>query len=192
MPLLRNLTFGPTGYPDEEPPTPLTLFDGAPKLCAIELGYNFAPWSTRLPWSQLTTLTARALFEYECISILQQAPALVHFQTTFCDSSSDQAARAEAEDIPPLRHLMSLVLCGNICPDDTHKHMLEKLTLPELRTLEISELWLGTNADPCAIILSFIAKSRCTLDKLRITDARTPELAYREVFPSIPEISLSR
>ncbi|KAJ7113098.1 hypothetical protein C8R44DRAFT_984911 [Mycena epipterygia] len=192
MPLLRNLKFGPTTYPawsefEEGTSVPFTVFSDAPNLRAVELGHFFAPWVTTLPWQQLTALTATALYEYECISILQQSPALVHFLVSaeFSDSPPAQAALAKAEHVPPLLHLESLILTGL---SSTHKNILQKLTLPALRTLEISERWLGAN--PCAIILSFIAKSGCTLDELRITDAQMSAHAYRQAFHSIPKISL--
>ena len=77
-----------------------------------------------------------------------------------------------------------------IVPEDPDVRLwlvLECLTLPVLRRLQVAE--------PCvtlAGLAAFVARSGCTLDELRFTDATLEEEAVREVLPSVGEISMDR
>ncbi|KAJ7479691.1 hypothetical protein FB451DRAFT_1130966 [Mycena latifolia] len=196
MPMLRQLTVGPSLCPYENPPGvsidgTFDAFSGAPKLDAVVLTDGFAPCSVHLPWSQLTSITADLLLEYEAYLILRHAPTLVYFEAILTDSNDIQLTLALGEAVPPLLHLESLILNGEGSPNSEHSHMLGKLALPALRVLELSARWLDPGADPCDIILAFIAKSKCTLDTLRVREAAPMafvEFRYRATFPSIREI----
>jgi hypothetical protein len=68
---------------------------------------------------------------------------------------------------------------------------LDTFIVPALRSLQVPEQCLGAN--PIDVLASFISKSGCTLQELRITEEISviKDLSeYRRAFPSIPKLSL--
>jgi hypothetical protein len=87
------------------------------------------------------------------------------------------------DEIPPANHLGSLILRGDIDGGNTQQHLLNALSAPALRQLSVSGPEFD---DPQATLISFLVKSRCSLDSLRIKSTALPESNYRARFPSIP------
>ncbi|KAJ7491901.1 hypothetical protein FB451DRAFT_1551383 [Mycena latifolia] len=124
--------------PGESSEGTFIAFASAPNLHAVNIIDPFTPSLMTLPWSQLTTLTIKAFFEFEVYRVLKHAAALVYFETTLL---ADPALLplARAEDVPPLLYTEVLILGGvDLEPNSEHSRILQKLTLPALRTLEIS------------------------------------------------------
>ncbi|KAJ7740264.1 hypothetical protein DFH07DRAFT_751754 [Mycena maculata] len=179
MPLLRDLTFGPSAFrPGYKPP--LTLFDRAPQLTNVVLTESFVPASLCLPWAQLTHLEAHCLYEDECAQILTYATNLVDCTFAVCDGAEEVPDCA----VPVLPYLQRFILL-HIAEtwDISLARMLGNVRLPALRTLQVSELFL--EPDPLSSLKTLIARSQCTLDELHIDDASLSESVYREAFQSI-------
>jgi hypothetical protein len=65
---------------------------------------------------------------------------------------------------------------------------LETLIVPTLQRLAVPESFLGPK--PIDSLTSFISKSGCKLQQVRITGERTvTKNSYRRAFPSIPEFA---
>ncbi|KAJ7280755.1 hypothetical protein C8J57DRAFT_106031 [Mycena rebaudengoi] len=185
LPLLRSLTLGPSEH-TEEPKDSLSLFGNAPNLKELTLIDSFAPSEIELPWSQFTSIFGHVLFETECAEILRHASALVEFRCDFvclCDDGTTLVSVAR------LRCLQSLRL-GDYYGDHGawgHRRLVDALTTPALKHLEVSDSQL--NASP--VLNSLILRSHCTLASLRITQTTDSEVAYRATFPSIPTITVT-
>ncbi|KAJ7126193.1 hypothetical protein C8R44DRAFT_781308 [Mycena epipterygia] len=175
MPLLRDLTFGPTELQKEDEDV-LTLFDRAPKLASVILTENFETSFIRLPWAQLTRLDGRTLFDYECTEILSHAVQLVH-----CTLTIYSFATSPNPMVPTNQHMRSLTL---FLQDEGSATFLDGLTLPGLRTLQTSE-HCGLNA-----LKAFIERSQCALEELRIINSPHSEGTYRDMLPSVKIITV--
>jgi hypothetical protein len=67
---------------------------------------------------------------------------------------------------------------------------LHTFIVPALSILQIPESFLGPN--PIDSLTSFISKSDCNLQEVRITGERSvPEASYHEAFPSILKFSFT-
>ncbi|KAF7335598.1 F-box domain-containing protein [Mycena venus] len=136
-----------------------------------------------LPWSQLTALTLQMVYLRECVPILQQTPNLMYCKL-------DLVLDPEPDVLPEVR----LPLLESLILNDDGEPILgylDTFVVPALRHLEIPELELGKN--PTDTLSSFVSKSGCKLQDLRITgllsiirDVRE----YRRAFPSISKLSL--
>ncbi|KAJ7741179.1 hypothetical protein DFH07DRAFT_981741 [Mycena maculata] len=73
MPLLHTLAVGPNGELKEEAPVsaPVVLCTQAPNLKEAMLLDCFNPFCITLPWSQITKLTATAMYDSEAVAILR-------------------------------------------------------------------------------------------------------------------------
>ncbi|KAJ7620664.1 hypothetical protein B0H17DRAFT_1113604 [Mycena rosella] len=182
MPLLRHLRFGPTELPSELAPA-LTLFDRAPQLKSVILTGCFLPSILHLPWAQLTHLDGECLYEYECTEVFGQATNLVRCTIGVCSSAEPYTPLPVAHVLPHLRHLILFATDGDACL----MMILDNVTLPALRTLRVAEPSLDTK--PLDSLSTFISRSQCTLEELRIDDGSMPLTAYREAFPSIGTIT---
>ncbi|KAJ7901022.1 hypothetical protein B0H14DRAFT_2670472 [Mycena olivaceomarginata] len=162
MSLLRDLTIGPTDLRSDVPST-LSLFEGAPQLRNV-----------------LTHLKAHRLYEHEWIEMLRDAPFLVACTLSLCCSGGELDVD-EWPDVPVHMHLRTLILRANAPDEDARMWLvLDRLTLPVLRTLEVME--------PCMTLdslVAFVSQSQLTHSTLR-------ESAYRDLLPSVGAISLDR
>ncbi|KAJ7279592.1 hypothetical protein C8J57DRAFT_1570449 [Mycena rebaudengoi] len=187
FPLLRSLTFGANDYVQPGSLDTITSFNYAPNLTDVALFEGCSPFRTVLPWSQLTHLCADLLFAAECAEILQYAGALVHFSTNMCDDE-DEGALAP---LKPLEYLQSLRL-GDLkrCSCPTQRRILDGLTTPALRHLQISEQLSAAGGDTFSTVTALISRSQCRLASLQVFHAVLPEASYRAALPSIPTITL--
>lgn len=177
MPLLRRLIL--TESEPDAPAKQLARFDHSPLLTDVVL--NAPPFSSKatlLPWSQLTRLEANRLDELECMLILRDAPGLVHLVATLSDQkTSDPFVHV------PSHNLLALYLRRRKSCSQNRWRILGHLTLPALRVLEVSGRHITLRA-----LETFVSRSQCTLEELRVTNAILPESAFREVLPGLERI----
>ncbi|KAJ7244334.1 hypothetical protein C8J57DRAFT_1004659, partial [Mycena rebaudengoi] len=170
MPLLRQLTIGPDspsfgkGIPPGDNGTPpLILFHEAPKLSSVTLPDSFVPSAIVLPWAQLTSVFADAIYPYDCAEVLRHGTHLESVTFTMCEDPEE----IDLQQIPPLVHLQSLVLLPH--PHSAGQYqppLLDALILPGLRTLQISLQGFDILTDPRVTVTSLITRSSCRLERL--------------------------
>ncbi|KAJ7772173.1 hypothetical protein B0H16DRAFT_1768717 [Mycena metata] len=174
LPLLRRLNLS---LENPEPVGDIMLFRHAPQLRTALLN-DGACISVVLPWAQLTSVTLDPVFLHECIPVLQQTSNLMHCELGLLHGGSGDSTQLK------LPHLETLILRENKYPVAGY---LDSLVLPALRSLSVPELFLGTN--PIDALTSFVAKSGCRLEELRITGRIETVQIYRQAFPSIRTLS---
>ncbi|KAJ7633163.1 hypothetical protein FB45DRAFT_523100 [Roridomyces roridus] len=179
MPLLRSLKLGPTellsGSLDSEPPA--ELFMRAQNLEDVTLSDSFNPFRMRLPWSQITTLTANP-YVNEAAEMLRNAPRLVNCTLMLYDWDEGSMSTI----IPPLPNLHSLKLryeASGRPSGDGIRSLFKALTLPSLEVLRVPEDFLG--ADPIATLSGLRPKGYPS--KMEITTAVIPHSVYAQAFP---------
>ncbi|KAJ7633177.1 hypothetical protein FB45DRAFT_914541 [Roridomyces roridus] len=172
MPLLRSLTIGIDDC-DEVPGTPAALFADAPVLNHVVLHASFSPFFVRLPWSQITTLEAEALYTDEAVEILRHSTMLLNCTLTILDG--DPWADSSIPPLP-LRSLSLEYIAGG-----THelRQLFRALHLPLLETLAVHEIFLGP--DPIAA-LSAVCRDRYP-QEIEIFSARISREIYAGAFP---------
>ncbi|KAJ7659314.1 hypothetical protein DFH06DRAFT_1044524 [Mycena polygramma] len=181
MPLLQKLVFGPIEL-RHDVESPLTLFDHAPQLRRVLLTERFLNATVLLPWAQFTHLEAQCLYEHECTEILRDAQCLVVCRLSVCCSDDDVSF---VPDVPPHTQLRDLVLLS-AHPRVKLWMILDYLTLPALRTLQVPERCIKVPR-----LAMLIRRSECTMEELRVTDAgQLPESEYRAFLPSVGMITL--
>jgi hypothetical protein len=137
-----------------------------------------------LPWAQLTSLTLTSIFPHDCLPILQKTSTLVHCDLRLFSWPYDRI------DIT-LPYLESLALGFPLGQGPDMIGFIHIFTVPALHSLQISEQALGPR--PIDSLISFLSKSGCKLQELRITGERSEtQRSYREAFPSIGTLSFSR
>ncbi|KAJ6562549.1 hypothetical protein B0H19DRAFT_1375598 [Mycena capillaripes] len=179
MPLLRNLTLGPSTFAPNR--VPLTLFDQAPQLRNMVLNDSFLKSTMNLPWAQLTHLVCESVYGHECTAILRDATGLIvcTFKVCWADDDTDVGPA-----VPAHVHLRDLF--STLGDDDVQLwDILEYLTLPVLRTLQVEEPGITLEC-----LAAFPARSQCALDELSVIDATSPESMFREVLPTFGRITL--
>ncbi|KAJ6602830.1 hypothetical protein DFH09DRAFT_1125599 [Mycena vulgaris] len=185
MPLLRQLTFGPSELPREGEHTALTLFDHAPQLKRAIITDCFLSPVLVLPWAQLTHLEGTCLYEHECIEILGHAINLTHCTLNVCTSADEDYIRLPVPLILP--QLCHFIL--HITDTDVYlSKILDNVSLPALRSFHVPEPPLGI--DPLGALAAFISQSHCSLEELCVQEASLTFAAYREALPSIGTIRL--
>ncbi|KAJ7302658.1 hypothetical protein DFH08DRAFT_71592 [Mycena albidolilacea] len=186
MPLLRHLDLDIAGASASAGNNVLT-FHGVPLLRTVILQGGYVLSRVTLPWEQLTSLTLKHLKPSACAPILQQARNLVH-----CDLQVWNISGLDDYQGPDivLPYLESLVL-GFLSVRKPTTDFIHTFMVPALRTLELPENCLGPY--PVVSLESFILKSGCTLQKLRILQGNLErENSYPLAFPSIPDFSFTR
>ncbi|KAJ7161025.1 hypothetical protein C8R46DRAFT_1001005 [Mycena filopes] len=181
MPQLRTLDLGPSAFSRRY--GPFTLFDRAPQLRRLVLTEHFLKSALSLPWAQLTHLEAHCLYEHECLEILAEATSLVRCRASVCSNVTNIMPLKEA--IPVRPHLRDLALVVDDPDDQWDWEILDHLTLPALRTLQVSQ--------PCITlesIAAFMVRSQCALEELHVTRTTLPESAFREALPPFGAILL--
>ncbi|KAJ6481886.1 hypothetical protein C8R45DRAFT_905325 [Mycena sanguinolenta] len=186
MPLLQHLDLR------LDFPVPMEWRD-LPQLRSVVLD-NFAAKMT-LPWAQLTSLTLVDGVELPlCVAILHQAKQLVR-----CTLNLSPYHEIMDPDIsvalPRLRSLVLTTKKARYVPPLTD--FFAALSVPALIELHVQERILGWEySDPIISLASFISKSGCKLQELRITARRRPnnlpqihrryrEAAFSNFIPSV-------
>ncbi|KAJ7149624.1 hypothetical protein C8R46DRAFT_1309514, partial [Mycena filopes] len=178
LPMLRRLDLSLDSWPV---PQEYLLFSDAPELRTVILDHT-AILGAVLRWSQLTSVTLKAVYPHECAPVLQQTPLL-----QFCELQLVSSVNADWPEIQLPCLVVLTLTCDTEDSDGPVTGYLEILVVPSLRSLEVPELLLGD--DPIATLTSFIAKSGCQLQELRITGEITDEHLYRVAFPRIQSLS---
>ncbi|KAF8191862.1 hypothetical protein K438DRAFT_1935172 [Mycena galopus ATCC 62051] len=181
MPLLRHLElFGHWGGS-------LITGDEAPLLRTVIIRDESDLSSMVMPWVQLTSLTMELAFTHECASILQQASNLISCSLSVIGESPVD------DEFPDIR----LPFLRTLLISNPHREpitgFVDTLVVPRLRTLQVAKKSLGE--EPIEALASFISRSGCTLQLLRITSEypRVRDLRlYRSAFPSIKKIEFKK
>ncbi|KAJ7178146.1 hypothetical protein C8R46DRAFT_1075963 [Mycena filopes] len=176
LPLLRTLGVSGAGrvLPGNNGVSTSSLH-AAPLLRTVAISIWREHYISLYPWAQLTSLVAFVILPHHCVAILAQAPALV--SCTFYISRQGVAQFSPAITHPSLS---TLILLGTP-PPHMRPTILDPLTLPAVKNLQISEDLLRASPAPLA---SLIARSGCSLQAVYITSAVavSPEV-YRAALP---------
>ncbi|KAJ7195975.1 hypothetical protein B0H12DRAFT_1245448 [Mycena haematopus] len=184
MPILRSLELFDSGFDSGDD----FAFNEAPQLRTVVLTSSVISKVT-LPWSQLTSLTLNYTRADQCIQILAQTLNLVQC-VLFLDDDEDRINSLTRMDLA-LPYLESLVLDEETYPEIVlNQQFLHSFIVPALCRLELDEPFLG--AEPISALESFISRSGCRLQEVRITGNRTtPQDVYLRAFPSIPTFTFT-
>ncbi|KII88780.1 hypothetical protein PLICRDRAFT_54608 [Plicaturopsis crispa FD-325 SS-3] len=181
--------------------------EGFPSLrsLVLNLGLDFGPWwdlttSTQLrkfsytnsvldkmidvPWGQLTHLTLWHQSQHRCVDFLSQAPNLVE-----CNLHEVRTSPAEDSIAPSvlLPHLQCLLVTYEIHDSDTLDMLLfERATAPVLRELRLTSNTLA--ADRASSFMTFLHRSRCSLDLLAIHYIDIPEDEFIQCLSELPSL----
>ncbi|KAK7018491.1 F-box domain-containing protein [Favolaschia claudopus] len=175
FPLLKHLDL----EFDEEPDDKIE-FSSVPMLRSAVLDGVAAYWIV-LPWSQLTTLALHTVSLNSCAPILEKV-------TNLSECSLDLRLYFNSENYIADPHIMlprlkSLTANG----DEPMNTFLDSFTLPLLSKLNVCEKLLGP--DPISSLTTFISRSECKLQCLRISCMQAGSTTYSAAFPSIQELS---
>ncbi|KAK7018475.1 F-box domain-containing protein [Favolaschia claudopus] len=153
-------------------------FSRVPMLRSARLDVFAARWIV-LPWSQLTTLELHTISLQSCVPILEKVTNLSECNLGLSIHNENYIAK------PPimLPHLKSLKANG----DDLMNTFLDSFTLPLLSKLDVCEKFLGPNQ--ISSLATFISRSECKLQRLRISCIKSDPATYSAAFPSIQELT---
>ncbi|KAJ7741189.1 hypothetical protein DFH07DRAFT_59373 [Mycena maculata] len=183
MPLLRDLEIRVER--NDVPDFPVA-FQDVPQLRAVTL-WDFNYPIGFLPWSQLTSLTLVCKSPIACTVILADTPNLVDCVLAIDFTNALPAGLPDTA----LTHLESLVLTKYADIKRVSTTYLGTFIAPALRRLEVLDELLGP--DHADTLASFIARSGCTLERVRITGERTmARSSYHAKFPSIRKFRFNR
>ncbi|KAJ7186469.1 hypothetical protein C8R46DRAFT_880640, partial [Mycena filopes] len=174
MPLLRKVTFGAMADHGNTPERLAVLARHAPQLRNVAI-LMFHGALMHLPLAQLTTLDVAAITVHQVADVLRDATSLTHCRLTPYEDLDD----APAPEVPAHPHLRHLVFRAD--DDAAARVLLDNLTLPALRTLEVYEVGVTLVA-----LSAFMSRSKCALDELKITHASLAEAPYQKALSSTP------
>ncbi|KAJ7021156.1 hypothetical protein C8F04DRAFT_1141707 [Mycena alexandri] len=177
LPSLRSLTVPRAlrGYPENDGPN---AFVAAPLLHKVVLNEYFTPWGSILPWSQLSVFVVDYILLEHCASVLSLAPNLV-----FCSFKVSSIGRSQNFVPSSCQFLETLVLRTGFQNWRDVAGLLNSLTFPALRELQVAEIFLMPN--PVAALGELLSRSGCRPSKICIMDGERPLKRYREAWPSI-------
>jgi hypothetical protein len=188
IPLLRHLDLDIMDFDDSaSADNDVITFHGVPLLRTVIVQGGYVLSRVTLPWDQLTSLTLRYLEPSESAPILQQARNLVHCDLQFWNISGSDDYHGPDIVLP---YLETLIL-DSFSVRKPATDFIHTFMVPALRTLELPENLFGPY--PVVSLESFILRSGCTLQKLRILQGNPEhENSYPLAFPSIPDFSFTR
>ncbi|KAF7366409.1 F-box domain-containing protein [Mycena sanguinolenta] len=126
--------------------------------------------SIPLPWAQLTSLVLWAVPSSVMVSILHQAPSLVHCVLGFPPKHELSSFGGEHITLPCLETLGLETLVSETFGLIAREDFLLNLSVPALRRLEFNEGTLGSN--PIGSLTAFISMS-ANLQEIKITAYQT-------------------
>ena len=180
LPLLEYLKFD--GGPRSE--EVLDIFQDAPRLRSVSLGYVSNPDAILLPWEQLQSLVlSSSRNRYAPLRRLSSKMKTITF-----------VSRSEYE-LDPERSLQ-VVLDAEALSLDTYDQwdIIANLTLPKLTSLCLLSVGMETSIPQLSLIQSLISRSSCTLTSLRWSSLPIPLepfLSFLSTVPSLTSLSLS-
>ncbi|KAJ7633183.1 hypothetical protein FB45DRAFT_1058147 [Roridomyces roridus] len=174
MPLLRSVTIG-IERGEERPETPVVLFADAPALKHVDLHASFNPFILTLPWSQITSLTAKALYVKEAVEILRHTTILEDCTLNIYPNEPGPPTDFSIPSLP-LRSLRLQCVGGGT---DEMRQLFRALHLPALQTLLVHEGFLGP--DPVATLSA--VRPNGYPQNIEILGARNSRQVYQAAFP---------
>ncbi|KAJ7756715.1 hypothetical protein B0H14DRAFT_3599223 [Mycena olivaceomarginata] len=173
MPLLQHLNLEFDSDTDVHVPS----FAEAPLLRTAILN-DSAYRGIILPWAQLTSLTLKTMYLYECVPALQQAAKLTRCEL---ELYNDFDGTSVADVVLPSVQSLTFI---DLHPVMDRMDHLQTFFVPALCSLEIPERFLGR--DPIDSLASFIAKSGCKPQRVDIVNrSAVSKHSYRTAFPAI-------
>ncbi|KAF7366412.1 F-box domain-containing protein [Mycena sanguinolenta] len=143
-PLLRHLDLSLSCYQQFE----FHAVD-LPQLRSVMIRFFHEHWAhavkIRLPWAQLTSLVLWAVPSSMMVSILHQAPSLVHCVLGFPPKRELSSFGGEHITLPCLETLVLETLILETQPLVAREDFLLNLSVPALRRLEFNDGTLGSN-----------------------------------------------
>ncbi|KAJ6588155.1 hypothetical protein B0H19DRAFT_1098166 [Mycena capillaripes] len=177
LPCLRTLTMGLWEEMESGPAIEVLT---APLLRKVALQEYHTVYDQLLPWSQLTVLIVDKIALHSCATILNFAINVNYCRLTIGDS--DDGFGPSTSPIQPLLRLETLVL-RSLYSWEPVDRLFNTLVLPRVGRLQVSETFLMP--DPIAALDSFISRSQCNPQKIRILETSLPTERYRAAFPSV-------
>ncbi|KAF7336074.1 F-box domain-containing protein [Mycena sanguinolenta] len=175
IPLLTELEISGIPFGHGTSPPLLTAFTEAPSLRKVWLS-NASLDTIHLPWIQLTHLTAAGCLA-ECLKILNETRNLEVLDIV---TDAQHTARSSLElTLPHLRTFR--------CSDGPEGVLLSHLTLPALRTLELS----GLESDGVFRFLRLSSRSAWSLRSIRLSAMEyTDSIICLQSLPSLEEVEI--
>ncbi|KAF7326682.1 F-box domain-containing protein [Mycena venus] len=184
MPFLRGLKLG--GGMERLTATPLE----APALEKVALRVYHYSYTPVIPWAQLTVISVDDIQFHQYSFLITELVNVVH-----CRFNISPAGEPSLRDVI-LLHLETLILSESVfVSGNSLSGTLDRLTLPSLRTLQITETFLVLDDlpwnEPIDTLVSLVARSGCNLQELFVPDAKTRhEQNYRTTFSPSTSIML--
>lgn len=196
-----SFTFWDTDEPVAESHLPFTTFSNAPQLREVELGADgeFSERSLRkmaLPWSQITKLNRRGLFDRGC-KIILQAPALEHcfLRTAFpWTDTPGTTSHAPVQIYPALKSFVVSLVCGDEEDDslESTARFFQPLNMPALTTLEITSSRSREVGVAEEWIDSLYSRSGSTLTHLCINNIKVEDGGLTRILGHLPALESLR
>lgn len=123
------------------------------------------------PWAELATLEVTVTVQYnECFTIFHRCHSLSRLALHYITGAHDGAPRERVT----LRHLIFL----HLCPASGVGTLLDNLTLPNLREINIAER--SSTGRSNEVLLSFLTRSACPITTMTISSL-VPAQKLREI-----------
>ncbi|KAJ7769227.1 hypothetical protein B0H14DRAFT_2967707 [Mycena olivaceomarginata] len=146
----------------------------APLLRSLTLSYTAVRVPTViLPLAHLTWLTLHRVYRDEYVAILQQTSALFQCELIIEVGRDTDPPPATARIELPRLEILALSTVDTLGASSTPTGCLDDFIVPALRDLRVPESFL--NPSYIDALASFVAKSGCKLQELRITEASVSE-----------------
>ncbi|KAJ7058531.1 hypothetical protein C8F01DRAFT_292877 [Mycena amicta] len=167
MPLLQHVSITPTRLPNDD--EHIQVIDDAPRLTSVLIGECFMPGNMHLPWTGLTKLEARCIYEYELVHVLGLATNLVHCVASIMDSGEPSPPAALVA--PSRLRYLRLAAHSESIESWLPSIFTPSLTLPALEVLIIDypPNWIKRSEMDC--LEEVIVRSGCVLKELRLPDS---------------------
>ncbi|KAF7294121.1 F-box domain-containing protein [Mycena chlorophos] len=149
-------------------PLPVISLKDAHRLRSVFL-WNFDYRIDSLPWGSLTTLALLHVALDECLPVVHAARSLIHLKLLIReagDSYSETSNSIPTKIEHPL--LETFLLDTNIAELPPTFDVLSPFVLPALQRLGMTSNSFGFTRDGLEWLEAFIARSRCSLGRLRI------------------------
>ncbi|KAJ6588214.1 hypothetical protein B0H19DRAFT_1247907 [Mycena capillaripes] len=183
--LLRSVKLGE----HEETPTATPSFLAAPLLQNISLFTYCDAYGPIFPWFQLTVLSVVWLDLNQCGYLLNNLVNIIYSHSYTVSTENFSVAKAGLRDVT-LLYLETLVLNAAHDAQSVRGSILDKLTLPALRRLQVSQQALHS-ADPVATLVSLVSRSGCSLNELCVLNIPSSSRPlYQQALPSVMSLIL--
>ncbi|KII89243.1 hypothetical protein PLICRDRAFT_40878 [Plicaturopsis crispa FD-325 SS-3] len=189
IPLLHHLKIRLVGCDESHSHVQVlsNAFEHAPALRNLNIEGGLLSTAVKLPWAQITCIYV-ASTNHGFSFLFQHLPSL---RECVLDDRGIQRESLDASVVPSIQHsaLESLVLLSDESNEVLFTAVVEHLTLPNLRELVVDS---RTTRDVPPSFASFLARSKCPLDKLSVRWSHTSQ-SFTNLIAGLAEIpSLSK